>query len=291
MRSLLFIPGNKAGMLAKASSCRPDVLVPDMEDSIPDGEKAAARATIRDWLERLAAHDALLMPRVNSLASDWFEDDVTAVAAAGVWGISIGKVDSAADVGAVSETLARAEREAGLERSSLRLVPWIETALAVENCREICMASDRIAAVAFGGEDYTEDLGVERLDDESNLVYARSRICNAARAAGLLALDTPFFRFRDDEALKANCLASRRLGFKGRFAIHPAQIEPINACYSPSAGEIEEARRIVAAYEDAERQGRGSTSLDGRVIDVPVVKRARALLAQVAPTEQTAPSE
>jgi citrate lyase subunit beta/citryl-CoA lyase len=280
MRSLLFTPGNKESMLTRAAASRPDVLVPDMEDSVADGDKEGARALIAEWLPRLGQSPALLLPRVNSLRTPWFGDDIAAVAVAGVWGISVGKVESAADISAISRALEQNERSAGLEPGSLRLIPWIETALAIVNCYEICRASDRIAAVAFGGEDYTADLGVERLDDESNVVYARSAICNAARAAGVLALDTPYFQFRDDEGLKSSCAASRRLGFKGRFAIHPAQIETINACYSPSAAEIAEARRIVAAFEEAESKGRGSTSLDGRVIDVPVVRRARALLAQ-----------
>lgn len=280
MRSLLFTPGNKESMLTRAAASRPDVLVPDMEDSVADGDKEGARALIAEWLPRLGQSPALLLPRVNSLRTPWFGDDIAAVAVAGVWGISVGKVESAADISAISRALEQNERSAGLEPGSLRLIPWIETALAIVNCYEICRASDRIAAVAFGGEDYTADLGVERLDDESNVVYARSAICNAARAAGVLALDTPYFQFRDDEGLKSSCAASRRLGFKGRFAIHPAQIETINACYSPSAAEIAEARRIVAAFEEAESKGRGSTSLDGRVIDVPVVRRARALLAR-----------
>lgn len=285
MRSLLFIPGNKENMLAKASSCTPDVLIPDMEDSIPDGEKESARATIAQWLPRLSAHNALLMPRVNSIRTDWFKDDVSAAVAPGVWGLSIGKVDSAADISTISGVMAQAEREAGLEVGSLRLIPWIETALAIVNCFEICKASDRIEAIAFGGEDYTAHMSIERLDDESNLVYARSTICNAARAAGIVALDTPYFQFRDNDGLAASCLAAKRLGFKGRFAIHPAQIETINSCFSPTAAEIEHARHIVAAFEEAERRGRGSTSLDGRVIDVPVVKRARALLAQADSTD------
>ncbi|HUF72089.1 MAG TPA: CoA ester lyase [Gammaproteobacteria bacterium] len=280
VRSLLFIPGNKASMLAKAAGLAPDVLVPDMEDSVPDAEKASARSTIVEWLPRLAAHAALLLPRVNAIRTDWFEDDVAAVAVPGVYGISIGKVESAGDVSLISAALARCERNIGLDSGSLRLVPWIETARAIVNCYEICTASERIAAVAFGGEDYTADLGIERLDDESNLIYARSTICNAARAAGVLALDTPYFQFRDRDGLESSSLAAKRLGFKGRFAIHPDQIEAINACFSPSEAEIEEAKRIVAAFEAAERTGRGSTSLDGRVIDVPVVKRAKALLAQ-----------
>lgn len=285
MRSLLFIPGNNANMLAKAVTCAPDVLVPDMEDSIPDAEKDSARSTIAECLPRLAAHPALLMPRVNSLRTEWFEADVAAIAAPGVWGIAIGKIESAADVSKISETLARAEQRAALDVGSLRLVPWIETALAIVNCYEICTASERIAAVSFGGEDYSADLGVDRLDDETNVMFARSTICNAARAAGVLALDTPYFQFRNAEGLAMSCIASKRLGFKGRFAIHPAQIGVINTSYSPSDADIVEAQRVIAAFEEAERTGRGSTSLDGRVIDVPVVKRARALLAHAARNE------
>ncbi|MGD8340616.1 MAG: CoA ester lyase [Gammaproteobacteria bacterium] len=285
MRSLLFTPGNKENMLEKAIGSRADVLVPDMEDSVADGDKAAAREQIAKWLPRLAEQQALLMPRVNSLRTEWFEVDVAAVATEGVWGLSIGKVESAADISTISQVIAKSERAAGLDVGRLKLIPWIETALAIENCFEICRASDRIAAVAFGGEDYTWDLGVERLDDESNLVYQRSTICNAARAAGIPALDTPYFQFRDPEGLKTSCQAARRLGFKGRFAIHPAQIETIIACFSPSAAEIDEARRILAAFGEAEERGRGSTSLDGRVIDVPVVRRARALLEQAGETE------
>ena len=282
MRSLLFIPGNKDTMLAKAETCAPDVVVPDMEDSVPDGEKAAARKTVAEWLPRLVALGRPVLPRVNALATGWLADDLEAAVAEGIWGISIGKIGSAREISEVSQALDRAERLAGLDPGSLRLIPWIETAEAVVRCFEICTASERIAAVAFGGEDYTNDLGIERLDDESNLVHARSTIANAACAAGVLALDTPYFRFRDTEGLRQNSLASKRLGFKGRFAIHPAQIDTINDCYSPSDAEIDEARRIVEAFEEAERRGRGSTSLDGRVIDVPVVKRARGLLEQAS---------
>jgi citrate lyase subunit beta/citryl-CoA lyase len=289
MRSLLFVPGNKDNMLAKAAGLAPDVLVPDMEDSVPDAEKPAARQTVASWLPRLAGHRALLLPRVNSLRTPWFDDDVAAVVAPGVFGISVGKVRSARDIEAIGHALAFSEHRAGLEIGQLRIVPWIESAEAVVNCHSICTASERIVAVAFGGEDYADDMQIERLDDESNVAYARSAICTAARAAGVLALDTPFFRFRDPAGLKSSTLEARRLGFKGRFAIHPDQIATINECFTPTAAEIAQARRVVAAFAEAERQGRGSTSLDGRVIDVPVVRRARAILAQAGVDPERVP--
>lgn len=278
LRSLLFVPGNKANMLARAEQCRPDVLVPDMEDSVPDTEKLAARRMIREWLTRYRDRDAAVMPRVNALDTGLTEDDLSAIVSLDIWGVSIGKIQSAAEISTVSNMIGTLEKRAGLVCGTIRLVPWIETTRAIVHCYEICRASERIVGVAFGAEDYTNDLGVERLDDPRQLLYVRSRLTNDAHAAGVAALDTPFFQFRDEAAHEADSIASRNLGFKGRFAIHPNQIETINRCFAPTPAEIEHARRVVAAYEEAETHGRGSTSLDGRVIDVPVVKRARGVL-------------
>jgi len=282
LRSLLFVPGNKANMLSKSLGFKPDVVLPDLEDSVPDAEKAHARQSVHDFLPRLLDGPSRVMPRVNALDTTWTDDDLAAVVLPGIYGISIGKIRTPGDISEISNRLAKVEARIGIEVGSLRLIPWIETAQAIVACHAICVASPRIVGVAFGAEDFTNDMGIERLDDDNQLLFARSALCIAARAADVLALDTPFFQFRDDEALRANSLAAKQLGFKGRFAIHPSQIETIDACFSPSTEEIAHARRVVAAYEAAEKQGRGSTSLDGRVIDVPVVKRARALLALAA---------
>jgi citrate lyase subunit beta/citryl-CoA lyase len=249
-----------------------------MEHSVPDAENANARETIARFLPKLAATGVPVMPRVNSLPTGWTEDDLAAVVGSDIFGISIGKIDEPADIQHVSEILARLEAERGVEVGVLRIIPWLESALAIVNCYDILKSSPRIIGVAFGAEDYTHDMGIERLEDESESAFARNTLSMAARAARVTALDTPYFSFRDDDGLRANSRESRQRGFKGRFAIHPAQIEGINETYSPSEAEIEHARRIVAAFEEAESRGRGSTSLDGKVIDVPVVKRARALL-------------
>ncbi|HEX6996483.1 MAG TPA: CoA ester lyase [Gammaproteobacteria bacterium] len=277
-RSLLFVPGNKANMLTKALDVNADALVPDMEDSVPDAEKAAARETIRSFLPRLAAAGPLVIPRVNALGTPWIEADLDAAVDPRVFAISVGKVRTPDDVRAISRMIAALERRRGLPEGRIGLLPWIETADAIVRCHEILTADPRIVAAAFGAEDFTHDMGIERLDDESPLDYPRSVLAVAARAAGIAALDTPYFKLRDPEGLAANARRARRLGFKGKFAIHPEQVGVLNESFSPSAAEIADAERIVAAYEEAERAGRGSTSLDGRVIDVPVVKRARALL-------------
>ncbi|HZF32038.1 MAG TPA: CoA ester lyase [Gammaproteobacteria bacterium] len=278
-RSLLFVPGNKESMLAKTLALRPDAFVPDMEDSVPPGEKGNAREAIRAFLPQLAATGVPVIPRVNALETDWIEADLGAVVGPHIAGVSVGKVRNAGDVSAVSRLLANLETKAGVAVGSLKLLPWIETAEAIVSCDAICRASERIVGVAFGGEDFTNDMGIERLSDESQVLYARSRICVAARAAHVLALDTPYFKLRDPDGLRANASRAKSLGFKGKFAIHPDQIGTLNETFSPSPQEIAHARRVIATYDEAERAGRGSTSLDGWVIDIPVVKRARALLA------------
>ena len=279
LRSLLFVPGNTPKMLEKALELRPDAFVPDLEDSVPEDEKANARSVTASYLERLAATGVPVIPRVNSLDTGLLEEDLAAVVGAHIFGVSVGKIDSPNDVHEVVRLLQRLELRAGLAIGAIKLVPWIESARAIVNVYDICASSDRIVGVCLGGEDYTNDMEIERRDDDRELAYPRSAIAVAARAAGVLALDTPFFAFRDADGLRENSDASRGYGFRGRFAIHPAQIDVINQVYSPSEAEVEHARRVIAAFEEASRQGRGSTSLDGKVVDVPVVKRAQALLA------------
>jgi citrate lyase subunit beta / citryl-CoA lyase len=282
LRSLLFVPGNRDNMLQRALTCSADALVPDMEDSVTDGEKVAARATIQRFLPQLLAAAPLIIPRVNALHSEWFAEDVATVTVPGVFGISVGKIDSADDIRAIDEHIARCERSAGIQVGTVRLIPWIESARAIVNAHQICCASPRVIAAAFGGEDFAHDMGVERLDDPAQFAYARAALCVAARAADILALDTPYFQFRNEAGLRDNTRAARSSGFKGRFAIHPAQIAVINETFLPSAHEIAWAERVIAAADVAERAGRGATSIDGHVIDVPVVKRARAVLQAAA---------
>jgi citrate lyase beta subunit len=282
LRSLLFVPGNKASMLEKALGLAPDAFVPDMEDSVPTAEKANARTTIASFVARLAATGKPVIPRVNALDSGLIEDDLAAVVDPAVFGVSVGKIRTAADIDEVASLLAALERRVGLPEGTTKLVPWIETAEAIVNCDAICRASPRIVGAAFGAEDFTFEMGIERLADDTQLLYARSRLCVAARAAQVAALDTPYFRLGDLGGLRAEAQRAKALGFKGKFAIHPEQIAALDDTFAPSAREIELAQRIVAAFEQAERNGRGSTSLDGFVVDVPDVKRARAVL-EVAP--------
>ena len=278
LRSLLFVPGNQVRMLRKALDLAPDAYVPDLEDSVPDAEKDAARSIVADVLPELAQAGPLVVPRVNAMESGLLEADLYAVIGPHTFGVSVGKVGTAAEVDAVSQMVERVERDKGVEPGSTRLVLWLESALAVVNAYAVCAASARTVAAAFGAEDFTNDMEVQRRDDDAEIAYARSVVSVAARAAGVLALDTPFFRFRDSAGLREDALEARMLGYQGKFAIHPAQIDVLSEVFSPSQAEIDHARRVVESFEEAERAGRGSTSLDGEVVDIPVVKRARNLL-------------
>ena len=282
LRSLLFVPGNTPRMLDRALNLSPDAFVPDMEDSVPWDEKANAREVTAAYVPQLARTGAPVIPRVNSLDTGLLEDDLNAVIGPHIYGVSVGKMDNPDILGEVVGLMQKIEVRAGLPIGTTKLVPWIESAESIVKLDEICRSSPRIVAIALGAEDFTNDMEVERTDSDAEIAYARSAIAIAARATGILALDTPFFAFREPDALRENSLASRGIGFRGRFAIHPAQIEILNEVFSPSVEEVNQARRVIEAFEEAAAMGRGSTSLDGKVVDVPVVKRAQSLLEQAA---------
>ena len=278
LRSLLFVPGNQTRMLEKALGLTPDAYVPDLEDSVPIEEKTNARDVTASWLANLADAGPVVIPRINSLDTGLLEDDLAAVVGPHIFGVSVGKIQSPGDVQRVGSIISGLESKARLEIGRIKLVPWIETAMAIVDAYRICASSPRVVGVAFGAEDYTNDMGIERTQSDAEILYPRSVIAVAARAAGVLAFDTPYFGFRDPDGLRRDAGTARSLGFRGKFAIHPAQIEIISETFSPSPVEIEQARRIVSAFEEARQGGRGSTSLDGQVIDVPVVRRAERLL-------------
>ena len=288
LRSLCFVPGNRPNMLERALGFGADIIMIDLEDSVPPGEKAAARDLAVEWVPRLAAAGRRVMVRVNSLDTGLSASELNAVVCPELAGISIGKGNTAWDLQQVDSLLAPLEAGAGIPAGSIKVVPWIETAMAIVHVYEMAQASRRIVGLAFGAEDYTNDMGVIRNDFGEECYYARSAVAVAARAAGVAALDGPFVGFRDPDGLRQDAGAARQMGYTGKFAIHPAQIDIINETFSPNPEDVAYARRVVAAWDEAEAAGRGSLSIDGRMVDVPVVKRAQNLLAQVAAIEAQA---
>ena len=281
-RSLIFVPGNRPNMLERALTFDADIIMVDLEDSVPPAEKVAAREVAREWVPRLVKEaprsSRKIMVRVNPLDTGLTQDEVAAVAGTDLYGISLGKPESVWDIREADRILSAVEASAGLEPGSLKLIPWIENAKAVMAAQQLGAASTRIVALAFGAEDYTNDLGVQRTDSGEEVFYPRSGVPVAARAAGVASLDSPFVAFRDPAGLRRDAQVARQMGYTGKFAIHPSQIKVINETFSPSVDEMAYARQVVEAWDRAEAEGRGSADLDGRMIDVPVIKRAQNLL-------------
>ena len=245
-RNPMFVPGNRPDMLQKATGLAPDAYVPDLEDSVPAHEKLNARAVTASFLPTLAEAGPLVLPRVNSAETGLMEEDLEAVVGPHIFGVSVGKVGRAADIDRISGILDDLEERAGLERGRTKLVPWIETAAAIVNAYEICAASPRVFAVAFGAEDFTRDMDIRRTAGDAEIAYPRSAVCIAARAAGVLAMDTPYFGFRDPEGL------SEGVGRGPQLRI-PRQVR------HPSIADRHHPRGLLA-----QRRGEGARQAGGR---------------------------
>lgn len=278
LRTLLVVPGNRQNMIEKAGSLPADVLVLDLEDSVPAAEKANARALVRDSIAALALKGQRVFVRINSLASGYAQQDLEAVISDSIDGISQPKPSSGDEIRRVEAIIERLERERGMRQGHVKLIPWVETARGVLNAFEIASASPRVVGIAFGAEDFTLDTGMERTEEGSELLHPRVMVVIAAKAAEVIAIDTPYNDFRDEEGLIREARLVRSLGFEGKFVIHPSQIDPVNQIFRPSAEEVAHARKVVEAFEAAEAQGFASTSLEGKMIDIPQANRARKLL-------------
>jgi citrate lyase subunit beta/citryl-CoA lyase len=266
-------------MLERAKDFPADIVMVDLEDSVPPEEKVNARDMAIEWVPKLRAAGRRVMVRVNSLDTGLTRDELSAVVSPDLAGISLGKVESPKDVRDVDRMLLFLERAAGLEPGQVKIIPWIENARAMVDAYQIATSSTRIVGVAFGAEDYTGDMGIERTDNGEEIYFPRATVAVAARAARVAALDSPYVLFRNPDGLREDAGHARKLGFTGKFAIHPAQIDIINEAFSPSEEELAYARKVVEVWNKAEAQGRGSANLDGRMIDVPVIKRAQNLLS------------
>ena len=282
VRNPIFVPGNRRSMLEKATGFATDAVVADLEDSVPMAEKPAARDLVADMIPALAKSGQRVIVRVNSLDTGLTEDDFAAVVQPDVFAISVGKITSPGDIKEYSRLLDASEVKAGLPTGHILLVLWIETAAGVLHAYDIARASDRVVAITFGAEDYTRDVGIRRTASGEEVQFPRSLVALAAHAAGVTPLDTPYVNFRDSTGLESDIAEAARLGYKGKFAIHPAQLEPIRRLFGPQPDEIEYARRVMAAWDAASADGRGSLDLDGAMVDVPVVERARNTLAEAA---------
>jgi citrate lyase subunit beta/citryl-CoA lyase len=277
LRSLLFVPANRERFLRKAQDLAPDALVPDLESGVLDPDKPKARQMLRDALPALAKR-AKVFARVNAIDSPHLLDDLNAIISSDLTGVTLPQIESPDDIRRLDEMISNLEQGKGLPFGHVRIIAFIESALGVMRAFDIATASSRVVAIAFGAEDFTADMGVARSKEGAEVLFARNQVAVAARAAHKLAIDAPYVALDDPAGLEADVRLALRLGFKGKFAIHPSQIETINAVFSPSEQEVEQARRILKAFERAEAEGQGTYALDGKMIDTAIALRAQKLL-------------
>ncbi|MFC1932717.1 HpcH/HpaI aldolase/citrate lyase family protein [Chloroflexota bacterium] len=276
-RAALFTPANIPGMINATVAVGSDSIIFDLEDSVPLEEKDAARILLREALKSLDfLKEKKVIIRVNEPTTDFFDADIAEVVPLGNYPLILPKA-SVASIVTADKKLKKIEGNYGLDYQ-VSLIPTIETPLGIESVNEILKSSGRITGVNFGAEDFTTEMGVARLFEDNQLLYARSRIAIAARAADVEAMDTPFPDIDDIEGLKKEATIARQLGFTGKMAIHPSQIDTIHGIFTPPQQEIDNALKIVKAFAEAEKVGKGAVVVDGKMVDLPVFRRAQMVL-------------
>jgi citrate lyase subunit beta / citryl-CoA lyase len=280
-RSRLYVPGSEPKYFVNAALHRADAVILDLEDSVHASEKDAARLLVRNALRAVDFLQCERMVRINQMPLGL--EDLDEVVPESPDLILIPKVESPNQIIEATARIAEIKADYGVTRP-IWLMPILESALGIENAFAIAKASDKIVALTIGLEDYTADLGVVKTSTGAESLYARQRVVNTAHAAGVQAIDSVFGDVGDMEGLRTWGLTSRALGFEGMGCVHPLQIAVIHEAFAPTAAEIERARRIVAAYNEAQAKGLGVVSLGSKMIDPPVVQRALKLLARAQVT-------
>jgi len=274
LRSLLFAPGNRAEVLVKIPRSAPSAAVIDLEDAVPSDRKAEARAIAHQVAPDLV-DEVRLFVRVNAPDTDHFEADVVDGLPAGLTGVAVPKLESAAAVDAVAAALDAAGH------ADLPIVAGLETVAGVVDARTVT-THQRVRWCYFGAEDYVADLGGVRRTDNLEVQTARAQVAQAARLGGIPAIDMVVADFGDEERFLREAEQARALGFSGKLCIHPAQVHLADRAFRPSDQDLVWARRVADAYEEALVRGDAAISMDGAMVDEPVARRARALLAEVA---------
>lgn len=282
LRSFLFAPGNHARRAEKVFESGADVAILDLEDAVAVEEKVPARAAAVAALQR--PRTCLGYLRVNGVDTPWCWGDLQAGVGPWLDGIVVPKAETAAQLQLVDWVITQLERERGLPAGAIDLLPIIETAAGLMNLETIVRATPRVRRLAFGGADYTLDLNLRWTAGEEELAYARGRLVHLSRLGGLAApVDTVTVQVKDAERCAADCRRGRQFGFGGKLLIHPDQVAPCHAAFSPSPAEVARAEKIIAAFAEAEAAGLASLRVDGEFIDYPVVEQARRVVAAARP--------
>ncbi len=286
LRSMLYVPANSWRMITTAVTEGADAVILDLEDACPMTEKETGRVFARDSVPMLKKQDLEVFVRVNSLETGLTETDISYVVVQGLDGIMLAKTESKEDMASIDNLLQEEEQKKGLEPESIAVIALVETPKGILNLTEIIAASQRVIAVGFGAGDFSREMGagmgVTKLSPEEYfpmVLYARSSIAVAARAAGIHAIDTPFFGLIIDlDGLTKESEKVKMLGFSGKQLTHPRHVTPVNDVFSPAEEDVDFASMVVKAYEEARAKGSGATTIGGRMIDYGSFKRAEALL-------------
>jgi citrate lyase subunit beta/citryl-CoA lyase len=278
-RSWMFVPGHVDKMVRKALASQADGLMLDIEDGVLAAFKQQARQVIAKALSDTPSSDQARFVRVNAISQPDFKADIDAIVGSGAAGLVLAKVESADEIAQAVAMIEKLERERAVT-SPLKLIAAIESARGTLAAPTIAAASSRVVGLMLGAEDLARDIGLpaQRAQEAHELIYARSALVFAATAARIQSIDQVWPDLADTDGLKADSAQARRLGFTGKAIIHPSQIEPVNAAFSPTAADVDFARRVIAAFDEAEAKGMGAVAFGGQLLDKPIVDRARAVL-------------
>lgn len=271
-RSLLFLPGNQPNMLQNGGVLPADALILDLEDAVAPTEKDAARELVASALRDFDFGDRERVVRINGIDTPYAIDDLRAVVAAGADTVMVPKVVGKKTIDVIDRELDR------MGADNVQLIALIETAVGIEFAYEAATASKRMVALALGAEDLSADLGCQRTKAGTEIFYSRTRLVNAARAADIQAIDTPFTDARDLQGCFDDAAFAKSLGFTGKLSISPHHLQPIHDAFAPSERELQFALDVVEAMERAKAEGLGAVSLHGKMIDPPVVRQAELTL-------------
>ncbi|QJW45528.1 HpcH/HpaI aldolase/citrate lyase family protein [bacterium BFN5] len=273
-RSMLFIPGNSPAMLQNGGVFGADSVILDLEDAVAPNEKDAARLLVAHALKFVDYGTSETVVRINPL--DTFgEKDIKAIVPCQPGALMIPKVQTADDIKKVVGWVAAAETPGQMP---VKLVALLETPQGIHEAYSIAKADPRVVALALGAEDYTAALGAQRSKEGSEIFTVRSLIVNAAAAAGVQSIDTPFTDANDEDGLRQDTILAKQFGFKGKMSINPRQVDVIHSVYNPTAADIDWAEQVIAALRKAEAEGSGVASLNGKMVDAPIVSRAQHIL-------------
>ena len=280
MRSLMFVPAHNQKLLDSSLRRDADVLLLDIEDSVPVVDKQKARENIKLFVQRPEAQGKIIFPRVNDRESGELLKDLYQLTIPGITGFMYPKSTKEEDVYFVGKLLETIEYEKNIPVGTFKLIPLIETAGAIVEIKEICKACTRVVAVAFGCEDYVADLCGKHDPDGQSIFYARNAIVNAARSAGVLPIDTVHIRVHDLEDLERNLILSKNLGFEGMLVLNPKELPLVNQYFSPSEEEVAWAEEMVQLTAEAKAEGKGVAVKDNKFIGPPMLKMAEKILAK-----------